>query len=226
MKNILSIIVLLFVSVAITGCFKKDPKTDKEKISYAIGMQIGNNIKSQNIDVDQKMLTQALIEAVSGKEPKMTKEEVQKAMQLMQKQRFEKRQAESKKNEEDGKKFLEANKKKPNVKTTESGLQYEIVKEGKGKKPKATDKVKVHYVGTLTNGDEFDSSKKRNKPAEFPVNGVIKGWQEGLTMMKEGAVWKLYVPADLAYGQMGRPGIPGNSVLIFEVELLEVLGKK
>lgn len=223
MKKIITTATIALISVSLVGCFKKDPKSDQEKISYAIGQQIGKNIKTQNIDVDKAMLSQAVEEAIEGKESRMTKEDIQKAMQMMQKQRFEKRQVESKKNQESSGKYLEENKKKEGVKVTASGLQYKVLKEGKGKKPKATSKVKVHYVGTLTDGTEFDSSRKRKQPAEFPVNGVIKGWQEALVMMPEGSTWELTVPAELAYGQMGRPGIPPNSVLVFEVELLEVV---
>src|SRR5206468_4108344 len=113
-------------------------------------------------------------------------------------------------------------KNKKGVKSTASGLQYEVLSEGKGTSPKATDTVKVNYRGSLLDGTEFDSSYKRGQPAEFPVNGVIKGWTEALQMMKPGAKWKLYIPANLAYGEHGRPGIPPNSMLTFEVELLEI----
>ena len=121
--------------------------------------------------------------------------------------------------------FLIKNKSKNGVKTSDSGLQYEVITEGKGKKPKSDDVVKVHYKGTLIDGTEFDSSYKRNSPAEFPVTAVIRGWTEALQMMPVGSKWKLYIPPDLAYGEAGRPSIPGNSVLIFEVELLDIIKK-
>jgi FKBP-type peptidyl-prolyl cis-trans isomerase FklB len=126
------------------------------------------------------------------------------------------------KNKKEGEAFLAENKKKDGVKTLPSGLQYKVLAEGKGKTPKATDTVTVHYRGTLTDGTEFDSSYKRNQPASFPVNGVIKGWTEALQLMKEGSKWQLFIPASLAYGEPGRPGIPPNSVLIFDVELISV----
>jgi len=127
------------------------------------------------------------------------------------------------KNMTEGPKFLEENKAKEGVVILPSGLQYKVITEGTGKSPKATDKVKVHYRGTLINGKEFDSSFKRNQPAEFPVNGVIKGWTEALQLMKEGSKWELYIPSDLAYGARGAGGDIGpNATLIFEVELLEV----
>jgi FKBP-type peptidyl-prolyl cis-trans isomerase FkpA/FKBP-type peptidyl-prolyl cis-trans isomerase FklB len=126
------------------------------------------------------------------------------------------------KNLKAGKDYLEKNKSAPNVKVTASGLQYVVEKEGEGKSPGKDDNVKVHYTGTLTNGEKFDSSVDRGQPAEFPVGGVIPGWTEALMLMKEGSKYKLVIPSDLAYGPMGRPGIPPNSVLLFDVELLEV----
>jgi FKBP-type peptidyl-prolyl cis-trans isomerase len=118
--------------------------------------------------------------------------------------------------------FLEENKAKEGVKVTPSGLQYKVIQEGTGNTPTADDRVKTHYRGTLIDGTEFDSSYKRNRPAEFPVKGVIKGWTEALQLMKEGGKWELYIPANLAYGERGRPNIPANSTLIFEIELLEI----
>jgi len=123
-----------------------------------------------------------------------------------------------------GNAFLEENKGKPGVVVLPSGLQYKVLEEGTGRTPTATDRVKVHYQGTFVNGEEFDSSYRRNQPAEFQVNRVIAGWTEALQLMKEGAKWQLFIPADLAYGERGRPpSMPPNSTLIFEVELIEVL---
>src|SRR5438270_10025397 len=127
-----------------------------------------------------------------------------------------------KKNAADAEKFLADNKKKEGVKTTESGLQYKVLKEGNGAQPKSSDTVTVNYRGTLTDGTEFDSSYKRGQPATFPVSGVIKGWTEALQMMKAGSKYQLFIPASLAYGEQGRPGIPPNATLIFEVELMDV----
>jgi len=123
-----------------------------------------------------------------------------------------------------GAQFLEQNKEVEGVKTTPSGLQYKVLEEGNGRKPKASDEVVVHYRGTLLDGTEFDSSYAREEPARFPVTGVIPGWVEALQMMSEGSKWKLFIPSDLAYGERGNPRIPPNSVLIFEVELLEIAG--
>ena len=218
-----------FMAAALTltlfiGC-KSDPKSDIQKVSYAIGQQIGSNIKMQGIDVDVKMIAQGIEEAIKGDKARMTPEEMQKAMMDMQKKRMEDRKKEGVANLETGKKFLEENKSKEGIKVTESGLQYRVMTEGKGKKTQKDSKVKVHYKGTLIDGTEFDSSYKRKEPAEFPINGVIKGWQEALSLMSEGDKWELFVPSELAYGEMGRPNIPPNSVLVFEVELLEILKK-
>ncbi len=219
-------LVLVLGALVSTGCTGKkiEVKSDKEKASYAIGTQIGKQIKSQNIDIDADVLAAAINDAVSGKEPRLKPEDMQAALMKTQEQAMAKQGEAGKANEEKGKKFLEENKAKPGIKTTASGLQYEVMTEGKGKSPKAEDMVEVHYKGTLTDGTEFDSSYGRGEPAKFPLNGVIKGWTEGLQLMKEGGKNRLFVPSELAYGPGGRPGIPPNSVLIFEVELLKIEG--
>lgn len=199
-------------------------ETDTEKVSYAIGQQIGQQLKSQGMEVDTKVIGMAIEDVVKGNKLRLTPEEAQKAMMNMREKMMSKMQTESKENLEKGQKFLDENKTKDGVKVTKSGLQYKVVEEGKGKSPKDKDTVKVHYKGTLIDGKEFDSSYSRNQPAEFPVNAVIAGWTEALKMMKTGAKWKLFIPANLAYGEMGRPGIPGNSTLLFDVELLEIKG--
>jgi FKBP-type peptidyl-prolyl cis-trans isomerase len=144
-------------------------------------------------------------------------------MKKVQEPQAAKAETEGKANLEKGQKFLADNKSKPNVKTTASGLQYEVITEGKGPSPKATDVVKVHYKGTLLDGTQFDSSYDRGQPAEFPLNQVIRGWTEGLQLMKVGGKNKLVIPSDLAYVPQGRPGIPGNSTLVFEVELIQIV---
>jgi len=208
------------------GCKKKvDMSSPKARYSYAIGSQIGRNIKSQSIDLDEAAFEQALNDQIEGKKLQMTETEMKAALQVMAKSRNQKMQKKAEENKKKGEAFLEANKKKPGVKTTASGLQYIVEKGGKGKKPKATDVVKVNYKGTLIDGKEFDSSYKRNKPAEFPVKAVIPGWTEALQLMKVGSKYKLFIPAKLAYGSRGNPSIPGNSVLIFEVELLDIVKK-
>ena len=200
-------------------------KSNRQKASYAIGQQIGGNMREQGVEVDVDVLAMSIKEALAGKKSRLSDEEIQKAMISLQQEVQKKQQELAANNLATGGKYLEENKKKPGVKTTASGLQYKVLREGSGEQPTDQSVVKVHYRGTLTDGNEFDSSYKRNKPAEFPVTGVIKGWTEALKLMKTGSKWALTIPADLAYGPTGRPGIPANSVLLFDVELLEVVKK-
>ncbi|MBN2315673.1 MAG: FKBP-type peptidyl-prolyl cis-trans isomerase [Sedimentisphaerales bacterium] len=202
-------------------------KTEQDKVSYIIGTQIAQQIKQQGVEVSFEPLALGLQDALGGKTLKMTKEEIQTVytafLQRMRAKQAAERQKVATENLAKGKAFLEANKTKEGVTVLPSGLQYKVIKEGTGDSPTATDKVKTHYRGRLLDGTEFDSSYKRNQPTEFAVNRVIKGWTEALQLMKTGAKWELYIPADLAYGESGRPSIPPNSVLIFEIELLEVV---
>jgi FKBP-type peptidyl-prolyl cis-trans isomerase len=204
-------------------------KTTVDSVSYAIGADIGANLKrskmdSLNVDLMAMGLQDGMDSAV-----KIDAETLQQVMQSfmmrMQAKRMAEEQAEGEENRLAGEKFLAENGKRSGVVTTPSGLQYEVIKMGTGAKPLASDQVKVHYVGTLINGEEFDSSVRRGEPAVFGVGQVIRGWVEGLQLMPAGSKWKLFIPSDLAYGPSGGPGgsIPGNSALIFEVELLEVL---
>jgi FKBP-type peptidyl-prolyl cis-trans isomerase FkpA/FKBP-type peptidyl-prolyl cis-trans isomerase FklB len=170
-------------------------------------------------------LAQALKDASTGKN-EMSKEEMQAAMMKLQEMAMKKQQESADENSKKGKEFLEKNKSATGVKTTTSGLQYITEKEGTGASPSKEDVVKVHYKGTLTNGEQFDSSYDRGQPAEFPVGGVIPGWTEALQLMKVGGKAKLFIPPELAYGPSGRPGIPPNSVLIFEVELMDIVKAK
>ena len=206
---------------------KLNLKTDLQKVSYGIGQQIGQGLKTQfkdqGIEIDLDILSDSLKETVAGKPSQLNESEVQEAFKNMQEIIKGKMKERAEINKKEGTDYLALNKKKPNVKTTESGLQYVIEKEGSGTSPKHDSKVKVHYAGTLLDGTEFDSSYKKNEPAVFSVGGVIKGWTEALEMMKPGAKWQLTIPSELAYGSRGRPGIPGNSVLKFQVEVLEVL---
>ena len=202
-------------------------KTELDKVSYIIGTQIARNFKSQDIEINLEPLMWGLKDVLGGKPLALSQDEIQQVFAGFQ-QRMKAKQAakmaeQAAKNLAEGKAFLDANKAKEGVKVLPSGLQYKVITEGTGATPTADDKVKTHYRGTLIDGTEFDSSYKRNQPAEFAVKGVIKGWTEALQLMKEGAKWELYVPADLAYGERGRPGIPPNSTLIFEIELLEVV---
>lgn len=199
----------------------------KDKVSYSIGLDIGNTLKRQSIDVNEPALSRGIQDALSGAKPALTEEQMKDAMQTFRKDMMAKqetaRKAEADKNAAAGQKFLEENKKKPGVKTTASGLQYKVLKEGNGPTPKSTDTVKVNYRGTTVDGTEFDSSYKRGEPATFPVDRVIKGWTEGLQLMKVGSKYQLFIPADLGYGEQGAGSDIGpNSTLIFDVDLLGI----
>lgn len=199
---------------------------DKNKISYMVGMDIGRGLTQIKDDIDIKVVEQALEAVIKGDKTTMTQEEAlqvrQAYMQQMQAKRVTEQKAAAEKNKTEGSAFLAKNKSKSGVKTTASGLQYEVEKEGTGAKPKATDTVKVNYLGTKIDGTKFDSSYDRGQPATFPLNGVIKGWSEGLQLMPVGSKYKLYVPADLAYGENAPGPIGPNATLIFEVELLGI----
>jgi FKBP-type peptidyl-prolyl cis-trans isomerase FklB len=206
---------------------KAQLKDQKDKASYSIGYDIGETFKKQNVELNPDALFGGLKDALAGKEATLTKEDREKTLQAFQKEMMEKQIAASKeaatKNTAEGEKFLAENKKKDGVKTTASGLQYKILKEGSGPSPKETDTVVTNYKGTLIDGTEFDSSYKRNEPATFPVNRVIKGWTEALQLMKPGAKYQLFIPSSLGYGERGAGQLIGpNATLIFEVELLSI----
>lgn len=221
-KNLLiSAMVTVGISVLNLGCEKK-LDTDARKASYAIGQQIGKNLKQQNIEFDADVLALSLKDASAGTS-KMNPEEIQAAMMKMQESAQKKSAETGEANKKIAQDYLDKNKAAEGVKTTASGLQYSVVKEGDGKIPIKDDVVKCHYVGTLINGEKFDSSVDRGQPAEFPLAGVIPGWTEALQLMKVGSKYKLVIPPELAYGAQGRPGIPPNSVLLFEVELLDIV---
>ena len=198
-----------------------------QKVSYIIGLDIGRNLANQGIEIEAQALSSGVADALSDAEPKLSESEVQSIMMAFQTE-MEAKQAqlkstESDKNVADGKAFLEINRMKDGVVTLASGLQYREVKTGSGKSPKASDKVTTHYKGTLIDGTVFDSSYDRGEPATFPVNGVIAGWTEALQLMKEGSVWELFIPANLAYGTRGAGAKIGpNATLVFTVELLNV----
>ncbi len=218
----LLVIIAAGLMLTLAACNKPDLKSDKGQTSYAIGQQIGKNLKAQNIEIDAKTLAASLVDATAGKS-EMTDEQIQKAMTKIQELSMKKQQEEGENNKKKSAEFLEKNKTATGVKVTASGLQYSVIKEGDGLIPKKEDKVKCHYTGTLIDGTKFDSSVDRGQPAEFPVSGVIPGWTEALQMMKVGSKHKLFISPELAYGPAGRPGIPPNSALIFEVELLEIV---
>jgi FKBP-type peptidyl-prolyl cis-trans isomerase FkpA len=204
--------------------------TDREKVSYMVGMDLANGIRQIKDDVDLAIVIQALQESVKdGGKPLLTQEEALSVRQAfvtrLQAAQAEKAKVAADENKAAGDKFLAANKGKPGVKVTASGLQYQVISEGKGAKPKPTDRVSVHYTGTLLDGTKFDSSVDRGQPAQFMLNGVIPGWTEGLQLMTVGSKYKFFIPSALGYGDRGTPGGPigPNATLVFEVELLEIL---
>ena len=189
-------------------------KSTRDKASYSFGMMIGTNLKRQGVDVDIDLLVQGLKEASAGGKLQLTEQQAGEAIQAFEKEMSAKKAQESKD-------FLVANKKKPGVKTTASGLQYKVIKPGKGgAKPTANDSVTVTYRGTFINGDEFDSSA--GKPFTIGVGQVIAGWQEALQLMDIGSKWQLFVPSELAYGEQGQPPIGPNTTLVFEIELMQI----
>jgi FKBP-type peptidyl-prolyl cis-trans isomerase FklB len=202
-------------------------KNQKEKMSYIIGMDIGNNLKKQSIDIDPNILAKGIKDALAGEKPLLTEQEIRETMAVFQKAMAAKQEEVGKKNKKEGEAFLAENKKKEGVKPLPSGLQYKVIKAGTGKKPKSTDNVTTNYRGTLIDGTEFDSSYKRGQPATFQLSSVISGWTEALQLMEEGAKWQLFVPPNLAYGERGAGGVIGpNATLVFEIELISIQEKK
>jgi FKBP-type peptidyl-prolyl cis-trans isomerase len=205
-------------------------KTQKDKGSYAVGLNLGKSLKRDSVDLDPNVFFRGFKDGLGSGKPLMTDAEIKDALTALQADVTKKRDAKMKvlgdANKKAGDEFLSANKTKEGVVTLPSGLQYKILKEGTGPKPTATDSVVCNYKGTLLDNTEFDSSYKRGQPATFPVNGVIKGWTEALQLMPVGSKWQLFIPSDLAYGPSGRPEIAPNSTLIFEVELMSIEVKK
>src|SRR6184192_3078682 len=228
MKRFIIIVSASLLALPLFGQEKSPQlKDQKEKVSYAIGMNIGLNLSRQKVDISPDVLAAGLKDALAGK-PQLTPDQVKDVMAQFEKDMEQKQKQAGEKNKTEGAKFLEENKKKPGVKTTASGLEYKVEKEGTGSQPKATEMVTVNYRGTLVDGTEFDSSYKRGQPASFPVTGVIKGWTEALQLMPVGSKWQLFVPSDLAYGDRGadpRSGIGPGATLIFDVELLSIQDK-
>ncbi|WOT04516.1 FKBP-type peptidyl-prolyl cis-trans isomerase [Shewanella youngdeokensis] len=241
MKSIYKYSLVALAVVGLTACNKEQEvaapaavelTTETQKEAYSIGASIGtymaNHIKEQEdlgFAVDRNLIVTGFSEGLSG-ELKINQEDMQTILKSLDEKMNEKREAKAAelaaKSLAESAAFLEANKAKDGVVTTESGLQYEVLTEGTGAKPAATDTVKVHYVGTLTNGTEFDSSVARGEPATFPLNRVIPGWTEGVQLMSVGSKFKFVIPSNLAYGDRDTPTIPANSTLVFEVELLEI----
>jgi FKBP-type peptidyl-prolyl cis-trans isomerase FklB len=205
---------------------KKTPVTEKEKVSYSIGVNLAKSFQMQGIDIDPNMIALGIKDALAKGSLAMTEKDMESTMMSFQKNMSvktdAKRKVESEKNRKEGEVFLTANKKKPGVVTLPSGLQYKVITMGNGPKPTAEQTVKCHYRGTLVDGKEFDSSYKRKEPVEFPLNQVIKGWTEGIQLMPVGSKWDFYIPSGLAYGGQGQGPIGPDAVLIFEVELIGI----
>jgi FKBP-type peptidyl-prolyl cis-trans isomerase FklB len=224
---ILPVLAAGLVAGSLSAADSAAPQTMQDKVSYIIGYNIGRNLARDGVQVNTDQVLAGLKAGVSGAKPVMSSEESQQIMEAFQQQMMAKQQAAQasagKAAKVEGAAFLAANGKKAGIKTTASGLQYQVIKEGNGKAPKLTDKVTTHYRGTLIDGKQFDSSYDRGQPATFPVNGVIAGWTEALQLMKEGAKWKLFIPSDLAYGERGAGNdIPPHSTLVFDIELIKV----
>lgn len=226
--KLLTVLFGIFLMVNL-GCAEEGVvlKTEKDKLSYAIGMDIGKNLKSQPVELNSDAVSQGVKDSLNEGKTLMTQQEYLDILAAFKKEMSQKQIAQmkelSEKNKKEGEEYLAENKKKEDIVTTQSGLQYKVLKKGTGKIPNSTDTVTVHYRGTLIDGTEFDSSYRRGQPASFKVNGVIRGWTEALQLMKEGAKWQLYIPSNLAYGERGAGrNIRPNSTLIFEVELISI----
>jgi FKBP-type peptidyl-prolyl cis-trans isomerase FklB len=228
MKKLIAVVLVLSIFGSMVIAQKKGtPKTKKEKISYSIGVNIGKNMKTQGIDLDQGLLTQGIKDGLNSSKTAMSDKDMEETMTAFQQEMMGKMQAKQKvngeKNAKEGEAFLAANKKKEGVVTLPSGLQYKILKSGDGPKPTKEQTVKCHYRGTLIDGTEFDSSYKRGEPTEFPVGQVVKGWTEALQLMPVGSKWQLFIPSDLAYGPNGAGQMIGpNATLIFDIELVSI----
>src|SRR6266480_662922 len=227
MKNLVIGITLAILAASAFAEDRPVLKDAKDKVSYSIGLDIGMTFQKQKMEINSDLLAAGVKDGLSGVKPLLSPDEVRQVMTQFSKDMREKtaaaNQEAAEKNTKEGEKFLAENKAKAGVKTTASGLQYKVEKEGNGTPPKETDTVVVNYRGTLIDGTEFDSSYKRGEPATFPVNRVIKGWTEALQLMKPGGKYQLFIPSNLAYGPGGTGGDIGpNAMLIFEVELLSV----
>ncbi len=196
--------------------------TEKQKLSYALGVFFAQSVSQQDINMDVEHFMAAVSDILNKDQPKLSVEEIQTIFATFQQQEQEKRTRQATANDQAGKKFLEQNRAKEGVVELDNGLQYKILRPGTGANPGPDSEVTVHYRGTLLNGNEFDSSYQRNQPATLALNRVIVGWQQALPLMKTGAKWQLYIPSELAYGPEGQGAIGPDETLIFEVELIAV----
>lgn len=221
-----SIFALIFISISLftnTVQAEKQPVTDKEKFSYAVGVQLAQTITRQNIQLDLDSFLQALQDIITSTPLKVSVAEMQQTLESYRDKEIKEQNEMANTNKLAGEKFLAENKTRQGVVSVPGGLQYKILKKGDGKKPTVDSSVLVHYRGTLLNGKEFDSSYSRGEPITLTLKNVIKGWQIALPMMPTGSKWQLYIPSDLAYGpQAAGPDIGPNSTLIFDIELLSI----
>lgn len=228
MKSV-TLLFFIIVVTAISSCNKNEPElktaldSENEKLSYTLGLRYGQGLKQEGIELDWPALIAGMQHKLDNEELLLDSKEIMEMNGKINKAKIEKRKQEQVMAKEKNTKFLEENKTKAGVITTESGLQYEVLSLGDGAKPGQSDEVSVHYAGSLIDGTEFDSSIKRGKPISFRLNQVIKGWQEGLQLMPVGSRYKFYIPAEIGYGQRATGKIPANSTLIFEVELLGIV---
>ncbi len=227
--NLIKLAGISVFGLALTACNGEQAnevklESDMDKVSYGMGLNIGKNLKQQELAMNVDAIAAGMRDALAGQQ-QLDDDVIKVAAEAVRDRELEKRNALSSAQAAKGQEFLVENAKREGVTTTESGLQYEVMTQGagEGENPQATDIVSVHYHGTLVDGSVFDSSVERGQPTEFPLNAVIKGWTEALQLMKVGDKWKIYLPSELAYGARSpSPAIPANSALIFEVELLEI----
>jgi FKBP-type peptidyl-prolyl cis-trans isomerase FklB len=216
----------LIASLAATPALSNEPSTDLEKLSYSLGIILGERIQNDFGDLDSNFVLEGLKDSKDPNSWKLDRptinQSVQNAQTRVRAQQEQQVAAMAEENLKSGEAFLAENAKKEDVTVTASDLQYRVIEEGAGDSPKATDTVKVHYEGRLISGDVFDSSIARGEPVSFPLNGVIPGWSEGVQLMKVGSKFEFTIPSALAYGSSGTGPIPPNSVLVFDVELLEI----
>ena len=233
MKIGLKKLLLISVSAAMMLCAKQvlghnvELDSKVKRISYAIGINTATGMAQEllqlNVEIDPDAMAQGIIDIFSGGDLRMTNEEMATTLTDFQEMIIQQQEEASKKNIEEGEKFMEQFGEQEGVVTTDSGLMYRVVVEGPGQKPTATDTVVVHYRGSLVNGRIFDDSYQRGEPATFPLDGIIAGWQEVLQLMTEGSTWEVVIPSNLAYGERGAPpSIPPNSALVFTIELIEI----
>lgn len=231
MLLLLALVLSSVVAGHASAVTKKDLKTTKHKVSYVIGVHTARNLERQAIDLDVGMFVAGARHVLANKPILLADSEMEKILQEFQKTHRQKRdqqmQVQGEKNKKAGEQFLAKNAKDKGVVTLKSGLQYKVLVKGSGPVPKKSDTVVTHYVGTLIDGQEFDSSRRRGSPATFPVGGVIAGWTEALQLMPVGSKWMLYIPSELAYGARGAGGRIGpHATLVFEIELLEISATK